>query len=101
MPLASSGHKEFDQVLQDYVRMHKSKNHDYANDDEPLANFILQAEITGLSMDEVFFNMIAVKAARLKELITGKTPNNESMDDTIIDMGVYSALWAAWRKRAE
>lgn len=100
MQLPSTGNKDFDQVLVEMAELHRSKNHDYANDDEPLANFILQANITGMSVDMVFFNAIAIKVARLKELVgAGKEPKNESVNDTINDMAVYSALWSAWRKR--
>lgn len=100
MQVAKTGNTEYDQVLQEMAELHRSKNHDYANEDEPLANFILQAEITGLSVDMVFFNAISIKAARLKELVgKGKEPKNEAVEDTIMDMAVYSALWASWRKR--
>jgi hypothetical protein len=95
-----TGHSYFDEVLVEMAEMHKRKNHDYANEGEPLANFFLQAQMTGLSVDMVFLNALAIKMARLKELVgSGKEPSNESIDDSIKDMGVYSGLWSAYRKR--
>lgn len=90
----------FDEVLEEMAAIHTKKNHDYANEEDPLANFLLQAEITGQSVNEVFFNAIAIKVARLRELVgKGKQPANESIDDTILDMAVYSALWKSYRMR--
>lgn len=99
---ALSGNPEFDAVLDQMALLHARKNKDYANKQEPLANFILQAEMTGLSVDMVFFNALAIKMARLKELVGfGKEPVNEATEDTILDMAVYATLWRTWRARSE
>lgn len=100
MNIPSSGNPDFDKVLKWEAETHKAKNHDYANEEEPLANFLLQAEITGLDVDMVFFNAISIKVARLKELVgKGKEAKNESVEDTIGDLAVYAGLWKSWRQR--
>jgi hypothetical protein len=45
----------------------------------------------------VFRVLIGVKMARLDELLKGKAPNHESADDSVLDLSVYSALWASYR----
>lgn len=98
--ITDTGHENFNKVLMEMAAVHQKKNHDYASTADPLSNFILQAELTGQSVDMVFFNAIAIKAARLKELVgKGKSPKNESVNDTILDMANYAALWKSYRMR--
>lgn len=96
----SSGNQAFDDITQWELDTHWDKSHDYANEKEPLANFFLQAQITGMSVDMVFLNAIAIKIARLKELISAdKVAKNESIEDTLGDLSVYAKLWRTYRQR--
>ncbi len=78
--------------------IHDAKSHDYAQDGNPYSNFELAAEVAGVSTDTVFATLIGVKLARLRELLAGKEPKHESIDDSLLDLSVYAALWAAHRR---
>ncbi len=92
----------FTDVLGQMAEVHDRKNEDYAADDNPFSNFSGVAAMTGLETDKVFQVMIGIKMERLKQLVgTGKAPNNESVDDTILDLANYAAIWLAWRKREQ
>ncbi len=68
------------------------KGNDYANADR-LSNFKLAGAITGGSAETNCLNLIATKVARLGVLLnSGKTPNNESVQDSIIDLINYGVL---------
>ena len=90
----------FDDVLKQMAEVHDSKNEDYAADDNPFSNFEGVAQSTGLTVDQVFQVMLGIKQERLKQLVgTDKTPNHESVDDTVLDGANYYALWLAYRRR--
>lgn len=91
----------FDDVLREMGEVHDRKNEDYAADGDPFSNFTGVAQMTGQPVDMVFFTMIGIKIMRLKELVgVGKDPNFESIDDTILDLANYAAIWKAYRLRA-
>lgn len=70
------------------------KGNDYSNEDR-LNNFKVAGAILGKTPEEVALVLIAVKVARLGQLIgTNKTPNNESIDDTLLDLANYDILLA-------
>lgn len=89
---------KFDSLLKQMEEMHDRKNEDYAADDNPYSNFEEVAEIADISVDKVFMVMIATKIVRLKNLMKGKTPKNESIWDSKLDLAVYSALMASYSK---
>ena len=69
-----------------------SKGDDYANSDR-LSNFKLAGNICGLTPEQNCLSLIATKVARLGVLISGESkPNNESVDDSIIDLISYGTL---------
>ena len=74
---------------------HDKKNADYAHAGNPYSNFEEAAATAGVSVDAVFAVLIGIKLARLKAL-KGKAPNNESVQDSRLDLAVYSALWASY-----
>lgn len=68
------------------------KGNDYANTDR-LSNFKLAGAITGGSAETNCLNLIATKVARLGVLLnTSAVPNNESIDDSLIDLANYALL---------
>ncbi|HEY5267764.1 MAG TPA: hypothetical protein VII94_01365 [Candidatus Saccharimonadales bacterium] len=87
---------KFDSILETMRALHDRKNHDYAQDSNPYSNFEATAATADVPMDKVFLIQIANKIARLNELAKGKTPNNESVNDSRIDLAVYSALYASY-----
>ena len=69
-----------------------SKGDDYANTDR-LSNFKLAGAITGGDARTNCLNMIATKVARLGVLInSSNNPNNESIEDSVLDLANYSVL---------
>lgn len=76
----------------------ESKGHDYTKD--PKANQFENFEKSGLigswfedPTDKAFAILIGTKLARLATLLNGKSPKNESIEDTFLDMMNYAALW--------
>ncbi len=89
---------KFNMLLDEMRKLHAVKNHDYARDDDPMSNFTFAAQVAdGFNgTDATFATMIGIKLARLKELRgKGKSPNNESANDSLRDLAMYAALWAA------
>jgi len=67
------------------------KGDDYANTDR-LSNFKDAGKITGISTQQHCLALIATKVARLGNLYKGVIPNNESIQDSILDLFNYAAL---------
>lgn len=94
---------EFVEMCDQMKAIHKSKNEDYAYSDNPFSNFDV-AEY-GLKLfpsprDGAFAWPIFTKLARLSTLlISKKEPNNESIQDSLIDIANYCLLWACDLKR--
>lgn len=69
-----------------------SKGDDYANQDR-LSNFKYAGQICGMRPELNCLNLIATKVARLGVLLNSeKAPNNESIQDSILDLANYAAL---------
>ena len=69
----------------------KLKGEDYANEDV-LSNFKTAGANIGVSAEQQCLSLIATKVARLGNLLSGKTPNNESVSDSILDLSNYTDL---------
>ena len=69
----------------------KLKGEDYANEDV-LSNFKTSGANIGISAEQQCLSLIATKVARLGNLLSGKTPNNESVSDSILDLSNYTDL---------
>ena len=93
--------QNFLDLLEQMKKTHESKTEDYASAGF-YENFERQAIINSwfiTSIDKVFSTMIAVKLARLATLLNKTTlPNNESIDDSFLDLTVYCGLWASYHK---
>jgi hypothetical protein len=81
----------FDELTNKAFKIMISKGADYANEDA-LSNFKNAASIVGISPEQQCLSLIAVKVARLGNLFKGVEPNNESIQDSIIDLYNYTAL---------
>ena len=90
----------FNNLMDSIKELHDKKNHDYANKNNPYSNFefasLLIREFTD-PVDQAFVCLIGVKLARLGQLLSGKEPNNESVEDTMRDLTTYCGIWAARR----
>jgi hypothetical protein len=88
---------EFLSLVQKAVEIHKAKEHDYTSHN-PDENFMRQAIIMDWfndPVDKAFVSMIGVKLARLSTLLNGKSPKNESIEDSFLDLFNYVGLWGA------
>ncbi len=93
---------EFIEFLEQSKIIHLKKNQDYANESNPFSNFERSAELISWfnnSIDVSFIALIGTKLARIAELRDGRIPNNESLDDSFLDLLTYVGLWAAYIKR--
>lgn len=92
-------HKE---LLDQISALHEKKASDYATDVDPYSNFrfaALLSEGFEHEVDRVFATLIGVKLARIQELTkNGRTPKNESLDDSFVDLTNYCAIWASYRR---
>ena len=79
----------------------ESKANDYADDGNVYSNFEGAAHLAGTTVDEVFMMLIGVKVERLRQLMSGKEPNHEAIDDTRIDLANYAALWQGYAEEQE
>lgn len=68
-----------------------SKRSDYANEDV-LSNFKRVGAMTGRTPAQACLSLIATKVARLTELLEGKSPKHESIEDTTLDLCCYGQL---------
>lgn len=79
--------------------IHSKKNDDYSAPGKSFENFDREAELISWfksDHDKAFVTHIATKLARLGTLLETKVPNNESIDDTFLDLCTYCVLWYAY-----
>lgn len=91
---------EFLRHLEQSKEVHLKKNTDYSVEDDPLSNFHQTAYLLTWFEDcDVFHipyvNHIGTKLSRLGNLLQkGRDkPNNESIEDTFLDLLTYVNLW--------
>lgn len=75
----------------------KLKGEDYAGEDV-LSNFKTAGANIGISAELQCLSLIATKVARLGNLLKGKSPNNESVEDSILDLSNYTDLLLCLQK---
>lgn len=83
--------KMFDELVSKMRETIASKGDDYSNEDR-LSNFKNVARRTSSTPENVCITQIGIKIERITNLLSGKTPNNESVEDTILDMANYCIL---------
>ena len=88
---------EFTETLRIMKDVHEAKNEDYANSDNPFSNFDISEYLClqfKTDRDKVFVWPIATKLARIANLLNNSnTPNNESIQDSLVDIANYVILW--------
>lgn len=92
----------FMDLLQRMAEIHTKKKADYATAANPFDNFERSGEIASWftdPTDKAFAILVGTKLARLGNLLNeDKEPQNESVDDSFLDLCTYCALWASYRK---
>ena len=90
--MASGGRNpKFDALIEEIQKLHESKNHDYAEGDDPLSN-LRRARAVGVEPWRGVIVRLTDKWSRIEQLASGKKPKHESMRDSLIDNAVYSLL---------
>lgn len=93
--------QHFNEVTETMRTILLSKGDDYANIDR-LSNFKLAGNISGLNAKLNCLSLIATKVARLGVLINSdKAPNNESVNDSVLDLANYAILLSMILKDTE
>lgn len=89
-------------ILKQIETIHTRKNQDYSAPGKSFENFERAAILSGWffnDIDKVFTNHIGTKLARLSTLLnSNKEPNNESVEDSFLDLCTYCILWYAYYK---
>lgn len=93
-----AGTPGFSETLEQMQEVHLSKNADYATgaSKNPFYNFDTTRFILEQfkdDRDKVFVWPIANKLARLAILLQSKKVNNESIEDSLVDIANYVILW--------
>jgi len=91
------------QLLEKIKTIHEKKNQDYAAPGKDFENFERSAEIASWfdkEIDKAFTILIGTKLARLATLLNADNaglakPNNESIDDSFLDLATYCILWGS------
>ena len=87
----------FEKLLEKVLKLHNSKNTDYAEEGNPYSNFEFAAQFAGITVPEGFDYLIGVKQARLVNLrLSEKDPCHESIQDSLLDRAVYACLAASY-----
>lgn len=89
-------------LLRKIQDIHDKKNEDYAAHG-PYENFERSALLMSWfndNQDKAFVSLIGTKMARLATLLndTKRAPNNESIDDSFLDLATYCILWATFHQ---
>lgn len=92
--------KDFDNYLKKIKDLVIKKSKDYSNEEDAYINFKISSQIANIRIEQTFLVFLSTKIARLKELLVNKKkPNNESIQDTLMDIAVYSLLLAIYLDR--
>lgn len=89
--MTDSRNPKFDKLIAEIVDLHNRKNHDYAQDADPLSNF-RRCESFGIPAWKGVLVRLSDKWSRVEQLSSGKQPKNESLRDSLIDSAVYSLI---------
>lgn len=96
------GSPHFYRLLERMAQIHDMKSHDYASQENPYGNYHFAGMLSKLfdnPDDAGFIGRIGEKLFRLANLENaGKTPRNESIDDTEVDICTIITLWMASRR---
>jgi len=90
------GHPKFIKYANEMIETHSVKNHDYADQNEPLSNFRLVYELTKGIPDSPFkvaFGRMIEKILRIREIAKkGNKVKGETIIDSLMDNANYSIL---------
>lgn len=82
---------KFTALVKELQALHEAKSHDYAADRDPLSNF-RRASAVGVAPFNGVLVRMSDKWSRIEQLTQGKTPKNESLRDSLVDLSIYAML---------
>lgn len=96
----------FTAEMQRLIELTCSKNANYANDSDALANFRLIETLSGglISTEIGILTRMSDKIQRLTNLICGASNNHESIEDNLDDLAVYAIIlkiYVRWKARCQ
>jgi len=97
----------FERILIDMVEMHRKKAADYEKDPGAAYNTNFDEVAREIPLEDYdavvdCFTMVIRKAKRISNLLTpGRETNNEAVEDSMIDLAVYSVLLLELYQRPE
>lgn len=90
------GHPKFIDYVEEMKDIHSAKNHDYADQEEPLSNFRVVNELVEGIPDSPFkvaFTRLVEKILRISQIAKkGNMVGGESIIDSLMDSANYSIL---------
>jgi len=84
------GSKEYYKIIEELKQIHSDKNHDYADNSDPLSNF-KECEKFGIPAWKGCLVRMSDKWCRIVQL-TKKEAKNESIEDSLKDLANYAVL---------
>ena len=93
MAKTQHGHQKFYQIIKELQELHSRKNHDYAQEQEPLSN-LRQSEKMGIPAWKGCLVRMGDKFDRLCNFARQATleVEDEKITDTLNDLAVYAVL---------
>lgn len=90
------GHPKFKEYTEEMNRVHSEKNHDYADQSDPLSNFRIVNDLVEDIPDTPFkvaFTRLIEKILRISQIAKkGNKVANESLTDSLMDGANYCVL---------
>jgi hypothetical protein len=90
------GHPKFKEYTEEMVKVHSEKNHDYADQSDPLSNFRVVNELVKGIPDcpfKVAFTRLIEKILRISQIATkGNKVADETLSDSLMDGANYCIL---------
>lgn len=96
---AYHGDPRFYRLLAELAILHSEKNHDYSKAEDPFSNFRM-SEALGVEAWRGVLVRMSDKWARIEQLVSGKSPKNESVEDSLRDLAVYALICVLLRREA-
>ena len=87
----ASGSDRFHELLNELGELHDKKQADYGSDEDPFAN-VRQSREWGLDPWVGALVRLNDKVQRLKSMVRNGSLNNESAEDSMRDIAVYSII---------
>ena len=97
------GSQTFYNLLEKMSETHDRKSHDYASNEDPYGNYHFAGLVSSMfahsAEDAGFAGRVAEKIYRLANLESStKSPKNESIEDTELDIATIVVLWMSDRR---